>query len=316
MFEQLLKEIICEIFIYKDMQDYLCENINLLDEHHIVDMVRKSFIPLSRKLELFEALSVYEDIENLEKNLFKAKYEENEFEEKYIKEYSYNYQADFIREALSKLMIKDKSEGLLLLVEYQSEDGNEQIIDQLPFFSYEKLDTYIREYIKEEGIERLHNNKYFCKIEKYIETEEGDLEEEYFYYAFDGNIVYCESIDSNMGSCYEDLNIPVPFEPGDVIKCDGGPTCEDVVAVVLRTGDNSDCCSLVALCQRKDGTFDMEPVKHSFMFYEAESSIYVPPLYSIRCVNEDEKSENSVLKTISELINGDEEKGRIIENLY
>ncbi|MBQ3543977.1 MAG: hypothetical protein IJA34_03145 [Lachnospiraceae bacterium] len=34
------------------------------------------------------------------------------------------------------------------------------------------------------------------------------------------------------------------------------------------------------------------------------------------CVNEDVKAENSVLKTISKLINGDEEKGRIIENLY
>lgn len=316
MFEQLVKDIIREVFAYKDMQDYLCEHVDELTEWQIVNIVRRAFIPLTRKLEMFEALAVYEDIESVDKKIADARVSEHPYDEMLIKENSYYYQAQFIKEALEHLDIKDKSDGLLLLIEYQECDGIEQRVGELPFYSYEKLLAYVKEYMEVETLDELHKKRYWCRIEKYEETSDGDLEEVFDYCMFDETVVYCSGDEFCMSNCYEDLNVPVPFKQGDVIACDGGPTCEDTVAVIIRTGDNIDCCSLVALCKRDGNILEHTPVKHSSMFYDTDTAIFVPPLFSIRCINDELSDEDVALKRIGEFVNGDEDRGYIVECIH
>lgn len=125
-------------------------------------------------------------------------------------------------------------------------------------------------------------------VEKYEENEAGDLVQTYSFWVINGEIVYFDDENSDVDTgmrMHLDLNVPVPFKPGDLIGCDGGPTCDETMAVVLRVGDNFDCCSLVALCKRKGDVLEYTLVKHSSMFYEADMRLYVPPLYSARCVN-------------------------------
>lgn len=310
---ELIKQIIREIFLYKDMQDYLCENIALLDKIDIVNIIRRSFLPLSRKLEMFEALAVYEDKDALEAELAEARKSMHRFDAEWIQEHSYSYQALFLKEALSQLTTSAKSSGVLLMIEYQQVAGMEQRVGELPFYTYDKLIRFIKDSIAEETLEYMHARRRWYLIEKYIENTDGDLVETYSYYVFDGEVIYCDCEDSPMGNHYGDLNVPVPFHPGDIIRCDGGPTCDEVTAVILRTGDNRDCCSLVALCKRENGMLEAEPVKHSCMFYTADTKIYIPPLYTARCINNELGNENIALKHISKFVNGDEDRGYIVE---
>lgn len=315
MFEELLKEIIREVFRYKDMQDYLCNNLDELSKWQIVNIVRRAFIPLSRKQEMFEALSVYEDREKIETEIAEARLDGDSHEEGWIKENSYYYQAQYIKEALEHLMIKDKSEGLLLLIENMYYDGGNHQTGEVPFYSYEKLKNYSKQYFYDETMNDSGIKSYWCEIVKYEENADGDLEEVFSYYMFDGEVVYCDGDDSRKGNFYDDLNVPVPFKQGDVIACDGGPNCEGMVAVIIRTGDNMDCCSLVALCKRKGDILEHEPVKHSTMFYDADDHVLVPPLYTIRCINDEITDEDLPLKRIGEFVNGDEDRGYIVECL-
>ena len=91
MFEELLKGIIREVFTSIDMQDYLCENVNELSDWQIVNIVRRAFIPLMRKKEMFEVLATYEDREAIEQEIEEARKGDNPYEEFHIKEDSYFY---------------------------------------------------------------------------------------------------------------------------------------------------------------------------------------------------------------------------------
>lgn len=315
-FEVVLKNVIKEVFQSDDMIRYLCQNIDLLNKWQIVDIVRKAFVSLERKLEFFEELSLFEDKEELEAELKEAKEEKGAFEVELIKKHSYFYQAEALKEALKQLKISDKEDGVLLLNEYITSDGKDEIIGDLPFYTYEKLDSYIKSCIEQELDAEEYEDVYWYEIEKYKETKDGELELRYSYFVFNGEIIYFDD-ENSVVDCDiwdKDLNVPVPFSQGDIVICDGKPTCEEIRAVILRTGDNIDCCSLVGLCKRKDGTFESTPVKHSSMFYESRPMIMVPPLYSIKRVDQQTRDEEPEMVRIGEFIKGDEDRGYIVEN--
>lgn len=311
-FEDVLKKIIKEVFQSDDMMEYLCQNWDSLSKWQIIDIIRKAFIPLERKLEFFEELSLLEDKAELETELKEAEEGNHTFDVEWIKKYSYFYQAEALKEALKQLQMSDKEDGILLLNEYITSDGEDELFDNLPFYTYEKVESYIKSCMdqqKDEGI-------FWYEIQKYKEVKSGELELRYSYFIFNGEIIYFDDENSDI-DCElwdRDLNIPVPFSQGDIVICDGNPTCEEIRAVVLRTGDNIDCCSLVGLCKREDGIFESTPVKHSSMFYESRSMIMVPPLYSIKRVDQQIRDEEPEMVKIGEFIKGDEDRGFIVEN--
>lgn len=315
-FEELAKEIISEVFQSKDMRDYLCQNLDLLDKRNIVDIVRKSFVPLERKLEFFEELSVFEDKEEVEAELKDAQERNRTYDVELVKKYSYFYQAIGLKEALNQLKEDKEENGVLLLTEYMTSEGTDEILGNVPFLSYEKLDAYIKSSISEQLDEESSESVFWHAIEKYREVEDGELELRYTYYVFDGKLIYYVDDNSEVDCSIwdKDLNIPVPFSPGDIVVCDGKPACEEICAFILRTGDNIDCCSLVGLCKRKDGTFESVPVKHSNMFYESDSIIMVPPLYSMKRVSQQVREEEPEMLKISNFVKGDEDRGFIVEN--
>ena len=152
-------------------------------------------------------------------------------------------------------------------------------------------------------------------IEKYDEDANGELRLTYTYYLFDGEIIYYEDVNSDYGSDVfgGDLHLPVPFKQGDIITCDGGPTGNETMAVILRTGDNRDCCSLTGLMKRKDGLLEYGTIKHTTSFYDFESKVLVPPLFSASLVTEGNLKNEAELKRISDFVKGDEDRGYIID---
>ncbi len=54
---------------------------------------------------------------------------------------------------------------------------------------------------------------------------------------------YADSVHLDFCNC-SDLNLPVPFVPGDIISIDCRPYAKVKHAVILQLGDNHDCCSV------------------------------------------------------------------------
>lgn len=100
------------------------------------------------------------------------------------------------------------------------QDGEHKILGDLPFFNYEKFDAYLDDYFKyadELSNEEKHR---WHMIEKYVEDENGDLLEVCDYILVNGEeMFYCYENDSDF-NCWpnSDLNLPVPFKPGDIIE--------------------------------------------------------------------------------------------------
>ena len=148
-----------------------------------------------------------------------------------------------------------------------------------------KVDEYLTDHwTPEESV----NLRFWFSIDRYVETGTGELDC-ISYYVFNGEVMYFCDYSSTFDSMRPgDLNVPVPFKPGDMIVCDGRPISEEIAMLIIRIGDNWDCCSLVGVCERDDGTFSTEPVKHSNMFYDSDAAVYIPPLYRARYASEEE----------------------------
>ena len=147
MYEQLIIDIINETFTSSDMKQYLCENVKILGKADIVNIVRKSLLPLRRKGELFDALCQYENKNEVDAEIATARESGSVYDVEYIKEYSYHYQLESIQKALSMLGSATKDTGVLLLQEWQTDGSIELLIGDLPFFTYEKCITFIKNYL-------------------------------------------------------------------------------------------------------------------------------------------------------------------------
>jgi len=77
-----------------------------------------------------------------------------------------------------------------------------------------------------------------------------------------------------------DLNLPIPFKVGDLIKIDCHPFMETKPAVIVELYDNSDCCGVQVVCRNEDGTYGISPLKHSHMFTDNYRSL-ISPLYRL-----------------------------------
>ncbi len=64
---------------------------------------------------------------------------------------------------------------------------------------------------------------------------------------------------------FNDLrNIPIPFHAGDIVTLDCRPFAPVSHTVILKIGDNRDCCCLQSLYREDNGTWDTEAVKQEF----------------------------------------------------
>lgn len=134
------------------------------------------------------------------------------------------------------------------------------------------------------------------------------------YYFIDGELCYTEFDLGNdlHESCTDgELNIPVPYKPGDILISDRYPFGRKEKFVMLQIGDNHDCCCLQALFKNAKGSWNVGAVKHGMM-----GSVGYPRVSVLYIANEYEPDlsspEDAILAKVSKLIDGDEKKGSII----
>ena len=147
------------------------------------------------------------------------------------------------------------------------------------FTEFDAAIRYIREQQKESG-QPDDQNFLSYSIDKYIPGENGILEE-YCHWILNlsGDIWYFHYSDEFEPNDWEDLynyigelNLPVPFQPGDIILADCRPFAKERRVLIVDIGDNADCCAVQCLSVTPNGELRQAAFKHSHYLDVKENS--------------------------------------------
>lgn len=111
-------------------------------------------------------------------------------------------------------------------------------------------------------------------------------------------------------SSLQEINVYVPYVPGDILESDGYPFAPKQRFVILDIGDNWDYCCVTAAYVNKKGEVKMGDVKHNMLKYRLYPQISV--LYTASLFSGVLSEEERILKEISDYINKNAENGRAI----
>lgn len=283
-----LKDILLEIFPSKEMAEYL--STQQLSAEKIADAVRGAPISLVRKRELLYALA------------------------ESSKETLYTEQADEIDQALRDL--EAKTGELFYVWNYWVDPETwETDPDGLgPYLTIERAFQGIRE---DEAFEEVSEDSLcWYAIEKWCPDGEGNLYTPITYFVVGDVICYFQKRRADTRICepayFEstNLNLPVPFRPGDIVKIDCRPFAPVAHAVIIEIGDNQGCCCLQSLFPYGESQWSVGAVKHGHVYPHGYPEL--SPLYRIARYQGPLSEAEQVLLQVSQYLQGDEKKGRAL----
>lgn len=284
-----LDDILHEIFPSKEMADYL--STAALSEEQISEALRGAPISLSRKRELFYYLA-----ENNQSKL-------------------YLEQASNIDWAIQEM--KEKPNDVFYVKDFWLDTEMWEIDPDgvAPFLTIEQAMEGIREFRDYEEFDE--NTLWWFGIEKWSPDETGKLRLIVTYYVFENQICYFRKggYDFQFSTDYfenANLNLPVPFRPGDIVKIDCRPFAPVIRVVILEVGDNNDCCCLQALFPWGE-RWNFGAVKHGHV-YPKYYSPSISPLYRISTYHGPLTDKEQILLKVSSYLQGDDAKGRALWN--
>jgi len=275
-----------ELFPSSEMASYLTECSLLREE--IRDAIAYAAIPLERKRDMLLELASGKD-----------------------KTY-FHQQAAEIERALREMRLKP-GEFFYLKVDLYFDAEDEWPVEEKglePYLSWEHVLERIRKYLG--CLKPDEQELTWFWVEKWSPDGTGRLKNDLDYLVlgteacyFSDNTRSCRISREFAPSC--DLNLPVPFHPGDIVTVDCRPFAPVSRVVILKVGDNRDCCCLQALYRAGDGVWDMGAVKHGSIFPNGHP--WLSPLYRLTAFQGQLPEEERLLEAVSRYLNGDEERG-------
>ena len=199
-----------------------------------------------------------------------------------------------IRNALDALELKS-GELLLLREAWYDEDFSEdnESRSSLPLLSLDAALRYIRDEMKEEAWDS--ETECWTKLEKWGPGENGEMEHLYTYYLIRDEIVFFEKLERDPREHWfwrtadfdysfdsQNLNLPIPYQPGDIVEVNCLPFAPVKHVLLLEVG--SDCCGVSALFRREDGKWDTGALKHGHCWQSYRPML--SPLYRIKSHND------------------------------
>lgn len=302
-----ISKIITTCFESKEMQDHLIEHSDKLDQDDIIDIIRGAPIPLRIKTDLM-------------KDVDAACYKE-------------------MKAALDALELKDDQFFIYSQHGYERIDG---ILEHDEWYIGPCRDlNQVSEYLLEELIddeeldyapdpeilwERRKENMCWGQLELYESDGQNGFRDLATYYLIADQVCYFERTKKPQKNAFwacgndfdyswhcVDLNIDIPFRPGDIVTVDCRPFAKDKHIVLLEVG--WDCCGVQAMHwndERNEGKWDTGAVKHGSIFGEGRPMI--SPLYRIEMYTGELTEDEKHLSEVSRRIAGDPETGRKIWN--
>ncbi|MDE6280822.1 MAG: hypothetical protein K2M15_03370 [Oscillospiraceae bacterium] len=161
-------------------------------------------------------------------------------------------------------------------------------------------------------------------ITKYVPSNKGELKEYCTWYLNNAReLWYFEYVYDNYPDDWEDLldyggdslNLPVPFQPGDIIVADCLPYAAPRRILILEVGDNRDCCCLQALSINKDSYLSTGAIKHNSFLSPSENS-HISALYRARRWTGELSAEEEPFAVLSPLIHARSEFGSEIWDYF
>ena len=290
------EQIISACGFSEEMERYLigCK----LNDYIALDIILGAPLPLTEKRKLLELLNTPDSDE-------------------------YADVSDCIREfddALAALELKDGEIFTLSECWYDDDILDEKKAFAEPFLSFQAAAEYIKKLIEEETEDIDDIDEYVCwtEITKWIPIVEGKMRAVYFYTFVGNEIHYFKRIGNLPRDSYRgyksslDLNLPIPFKPGDIVTLNCLPFRPVKQAVLLEV-DNRDCCGVQILYPRKnkitgDIVWETGALKHGHgweRFFPMLSSLYRLSKYAGELTEEEH-----ILKDVQKHIYQNEEHGK------
>ncbi len=303
---QLYVDIIKETMKSSIMQEHLIQNIHQLSRYEWADMICSVPIALERKAELLEALSECAD--------------EDETKEFYM------HITERIRDWLRRLELKEGE--LFCLCGYCNEHGERHQFESAPHYSWETAMEYLNDETEKETVIQYLENKAkkseevncWYELEKWEQDKDGNLVETVEYLILDGKICYAWDMDEHNREYYPvkfscDLDLPTPFQVGDIVTMDCRPIQPIRRVLILEVGEHRDCCLPQGLYVGKDKKLYVGAIKHNSVFKDSHWTVSRPEIPALYCAEKYEgvlPEEELILREISRWLQGDEARGRAL----
>lgn len=294
--KELYIEAINRFMESKQMKEYLVENIDILQKCQILDLICGARASLKTKYEMLKKLS------------------EKETDKDKIEEYSATSAVNNAKAALEELVITPGGIFLKMEYGYDYKIKDKKIYGAAPHLSLNSVMKYINEEYSELEESEKEDAVYWYELEKYVPVDVEKLDISYAYtIAPNGEIWFVEKEYLRYGdfASSQDLNLPVPFEIGDIITIDCRPFTPLKHAVIVEIGDNGGCCSVQCMWVDNDGDIYGGALKHSSVF-DDKTFILVSPLYRAKVYDGELPEKEACLKEISRHVYRDEEKGKAL----
>lgn len=276
-------ELMRRVFPSQEMANYMAGQE--LSSETLVEAISGAPIPLAEKLKLFQALTRRND---------------DQF-------------AILARETEQALHALNLEPGEFFYVKNGWPDyevGDEDIAPMEPYPDLQLTLRGIHRFLEDE--ECWEESCYWFILEKWS-LRNGEYICPYSYIMVDDEMFYFEKgptlfSPSTLPYKSTDLNLPIPFHPGDIVWIDCSPFAFRAKAVLLEVGDNRDCCGVQAMFRKENGNWSAGALKHSHVF----PKYYAPqlsPLYRLSLVQEELTEEERILKEVSEFVAGSDQRG-------
>ena len=191
------------------------------------------------------------------------------------------------------------------------------------FLSFGNVSAAIRKEQAEEGADGDACQWY--TLQKWVPDGGGNLINTFVYTLFGDKPVFFRKrcgeragvtvFDTRFGGCVPELNLPVPFAVGELLRVDCRPFFPPLPALLLEKGDNRDCCCLQVLYRDTDGEWRTAALKHGLRLRTLSGEPYVAadrlsPLYRLTTWTGELPNGCAPLTEAQKYLNGEEAKGR------
>ena len=259
-----------------------------LHKAQVLAMILGAPVPLTIKQEWLSKLS------NKEPAVFRDALQLAQLEEKadcdlqvmirYLYEKSFTTALADVEEALEQTKLRDGE--ILYLKEYWYDDDlkGERSSGTASFLSLGKALEYVRHDLRE--CDYSPGDTIWYVLEKWSLSDDGEMEHRCTYYLVGDEIVWFEKmrrdkhdrwcrfpVSCDYSSASRNLDLPVPFEVGDIVMVDCTPFRPIKAAVIIEAGDGA---MLQALVQNENGKWRTGAVRNTSLFsdYPLVSSLY------------------------------------------
>lgn len=299
----------------KRMREYLIKNIDNLEKWQVIEMISGAPADIRDKYEMLKELAECETDLDDEKERC-----------------TFRFAKDVAKKVIDEFSLKL---GEVFLINEWGCDEDElrhKLYGAEPAFCF---DAVIRSIKKEDEYEELtpeniEKATYWYEIEKYIPDENGDLQKansfmiapnlevwfgEYGHIKEKGGDKYFADDMEWPADFYssQHLNLPVPFEVGDIITIDCRPYAPVKHGVLIEKGDNRDCCCVQCAWVTESGNIDIGALKHASVF-DDKYFVELSPLYRAETFAGELPENEKLLKSISDFVHRSEEKGKALWN--